>query len=543
MKRPFHYSPLVQMRSRWEPSLAPCDNSTARTNAPRNATRLLVSLFAAICLLLLASCTSRPSDAVQVDQLPNIYPDYTGVTIPAGIAPLNFNLMAYGPTKQEADVEAIYVDVKGSKGGELSTSGQYADFDIDAWDKLTRQNVGGTLTFTVFAKNDGRWMQYRDFTVNISPYPLDDYGLTYRLIAPGYEVYSHIGNYQRDLHTWDEEAIIESQSLPGQCMSCHTNNRTNPKEFTFQLRGKHGATLIQREVTDANGKTEVVREWIKSSHDSILSKCVYPYWHPSGNYCAYSLNRIYQLFWTAKDRLVEVFDDGSDVIVMDVRTKEILRSPLIEHTSGVYETYPAFSVDGKTLYFCSSYAYIVPRYADSVRYSLCSIPFDAENGTFGTRIDTLIDAAAEGHSITLPRPSYDGRWLLYDQADFGNFPINHQEADLWLLNLATGERHPLTEANSDRSESFHNWSSNSRWIVYSSRREDGLYSLLYLTSIDDEGRATKPFLLPQRNPWHYYHGNLYSYNVPDFTCDKVEFDVHSAYQEVFNSELIPVTLR
>ena len=489
-----------------------------------------------LCALVCwASCTQRVENPILLDESPAIYPDYIGVTIPAEIAPLNFNITA-------GDIDMVDVVVRGSKGGDLHAQGDFADFDVKDWHELTATNKGGELTFTVCVRQDGQWKQYKDFKVYISPYALDEWGLTYRRIAPGYEVYSHIGNYQRDLHTWDEEAIIESQSLPGQCMSCHTNNRTNPKEFTFQLRGKHGATLIQREVT-ANGKTEVVREWIKSSHDSILSKCVYPYWHPSGNYCAYSLNRIYQLFWTAKDRLVEVFDDGSDVIVMDVRTKEILRSPLIEHTSGVYETYPAFSVDGKTLYFCSSYAYIVPRYADSVRYSLCSIPFDAENGTFGTRIDTLIDAAAEGHSITLPRPSYDGRWLLYDQADFGNFPINHQEADLWLLNLTNGERHPLTEANSDRSESFHNWSSNSRWIVFSSRREDGLYSLLYLTSIDDEGRATKPFLLPQRNPWHYYHGNLYSYNVPDFTCDKVEFDVHSAYQEVFNSELIPVTLR
>ena len=496
------------------------------------------------CLtILLTACTGRPSEAVQIDQLPNIYPDYFDVTIPAGIAPLNFNLMAEGQLKKEADVDKIYVEVRGSKGGEISASGQYADFDIDDWNKLTRQNVGGTLTFSVFVKDDGNWMQYKDFVVNVSPYELEDYGVTYRKLAPGYEVYSHIGNYQRDLHTWDEEAIIESQSVPGQCMGCHTNNRTSPRQFTFQLRGAHGATLIQREVSNAQGKTEVRREWIKSNHDSILSKCVYPYWHPSGNYCAYSLNKIYQLFWTAHERLIEVFDDGSDVVVMDVRTKEILRSPLIEHTQGVYETYPAFSVDGKTLYFCASYAYIVPRYADSVRYDLCSIPFDEKDGTFGNRIDTIIPAASEGHSITFPRPSYDGKWLLYSQADFGNFPINHKEADLWLLNLETGERHALTEANSDCSESFHNWSSNSRWICYSSRREDGLYGLLYFSSIDDEGRSTKPFLLPQRNPWQYYHNSLYSYNVPDFTCDKVDFDVHGAYQEVFGDELIPVTVR
>lgn len=497
-----------------------------------------------LLLLTLASCSSRPSNALLIDQLPTIYPDYIDVTIPAGIAPMNFNLMeSEGPVKHEADVEQIYVAVKGSKGGEISASGDYADFDMDDWQALTQQNVGGTLTFTVYAKGKEGWLQYRDFVMHVSAHELNDYGVTYRKIAPGYETYSHIGNYQRDIHSWDEEAIIESQSLPGQCMSCHTANRTNPQQFTFQLRGKHGATLVQRELTNEKGEKEVLREWLKSSHDSTLSKCVYPYWHPSGNYCAYSLNLIHQLFWTGQQHLIEVYDDASDVIVLDVRSKEILRSPLLESTKGLYETYPAFSVDGRTLYFCSSYAYDVPQYADSVRYDLCSIGFNEEDGTFGNRIDTLILASAEGHSITFPRPSYDGRWLMYCQADFGNFPINHQEADLWMLNLQTGERHPLTEANSEGPESYHNWSSDSRWVVFASRREDKLYGLLYFTSIDDEGHATKPFLMPQRNPWRFYHQNIYSFNVPDFTSTHVDFDVHEAYKEVFGDELIPVSIR
>ena len=501
-------------------------------------------------VMMTTACTDRPKDALCLDQLPNIYPDYIDVTIPAGLAPLNFNVMAEGELRKEADVDVVDVAVRGSKGGEIIANGDYADFDIDEWKELSERNQGGELTFTVSVKKDGRWIQYKDFKVQVSEYKLEDYGLTYRKIAPGYETYSHIGNFQRDIHSWDEEAIIESQSIPGQCMSCHTANRTNPAQFTFQLRGKHGATLVQREVAEgdpaangrANGKP-IAREWLKSDHDSTLSKCVYPYWHPSGNYCAYSLNHIHQLFWTGKERLIEVFDDASDVIVLDVRTKEILRSPLIERTKDVYETYPAFSVDGKTLYFCASHAFSVPTHADSVQYNLCSIAFNEEDGTFGNRLDTLINAAAEGHCVTLPRPSYDGKWLLYCWSDFGNFPIDHKESDLWMLNLSTGERHALEGANSDETESYHNWSSDSRWIVFSSRREDGLYSLLYLTCVDDQGRASKPFLLPQKKPWQYYHNSIYSYNVPDFTCDKVDFDVHGAYEESFGDKKIPVTIR
>ena len=507
-------------------------------------------LYWAMMVAALSGCSERPVNAIMIDKLPVIYPDYTDVTIPAGIAPLNFNLMAEGQLRKEADAECVDVTVKGSKGGEIRANGKYANFDIEEWHELTRQNIGGQLQVTVCAKVDGGWFQYKDFTINVSEWPLDDYGLTYRKLAPGYEVYSHIGNFQRNIHNWEEEAIIESQSVPGQCMCCHTANRTNPKQFTFQLRGKHGSTLVQREVEEgdpaangtANGKP-VAREWLRTDTDSTLSKCVYPYWHPSGNYCAYSLNKIHQMFWTGKGRLIEVFDSASDVIVMDVRTHEIIRSPLIESTLDRFETYPAFSEDGRWLYFCSSRAHKVPVHADSLRYDLCRIAFDAETGTYGDTVETIIPATELEKSVTFPRPSYDGRWLMYCWSDFGNFPIDHKEADLWLLNLETSERMPAANANSDCTESYHNWSSDSRWFVFASRREDGLYSLLYLASIDDEGNISKPFLLPQENPWQFYHSSVFSYNVPDFTCDKVEFDVNGAYDEVFCDKKQQATVR
>ena len=505
----------------------------------------VLSCAVALMVAVLTSCAERPHDAQPVGAQPLIYPDYIGVTVPAGIAPLNFNLMQPGSVRAEADVQQLYVSVSGSQGGRIEASGHYADFDLDEWQQLTRQNVGGNLTFSVYALSQGRWQQYDDFVVHVSPYSLDDYGVVYRLIPPGYEVYSHIGIYQRNIHNWDEEAIIESQSVPGQCMCCHTANRTNPAQFTFQLRGRHGSTLVQREVADddpaanakANGKT-VAREWLISKTDSTLSKCVYPYWHPSGHFCAYSLNLIHQLFWTGKDRLVEVFDDASDVIVLDVRNHEILRSPLVEHTRQWYETYPAFSADGRWLYFCRSVAARVPAHCDSCQYDLCRIAFDADSRTFGDSVEVVIAAASQGKNVTLPRPSYDGRWLMYCWSDYGNFPIDHQESDLWLMDLHTGRQFPATAANSDVTESFHNWSGNSRWFLFSSRRDDGLYSRLYIASIDDEGNVTKPFLLPQRNPWAYYHASINSFNVPDFTSVRVDFDVHGAYDEVFSDKQI-----
>ena len=474
-----------------------------------------------LATLLLAACSGKTTF---VEELPAIYPDYIGVTIPAGIAPLNFNL--------PDGYDRVFVRVTGSNGGELKTRGRWADFPVKKWHSLTARNTGGTLHFTVLGRKDGSWTQWRDFILYVSDVPLDEYGVTYRKIAPGYTTYSTIGIYQRDIHTFREEPIIESTLTPGQCMNCHTANATDPSQFLFHLRGAHGATLIQK---------DGVREWVTTKTDSTLGNVAYCYWHPDGRWFAGSINPVRQSFWTGDQRTIEVFDLASDLVVMDMNDHSLVVDPRFT-TPDYLESSPAFTPDGKTLYFCKAKAFDVPRFVDSIRYDLMRTSFDAETGALG-EIETVIPASREGHSIAFPRPSYDGRWLMYNQADFGVFPISHKEADLWLMDLQTGETRPIDEVNSPFSESFHNWSGDCRWFLFSSRREDGLYVQVWIASIDDNGHCTKPFVLPQKNPRQYYHSTLYSFNAPDFTRERVRFDTRGVYREVFSDERIQATVK
>ena len=101
-----------------------------------------LSLSLSLTLTLLLSCSSTPENVTVKNQLPSIYPDYTGVTIPEGIAPLNFNALDEG-------VGCMDVVVRGSKGGEIHVNGDWADFDEDGWHTLTAQNSGGRLTLRV----------------------------------------------------------------------------------------------------------------------------------------------------------------------------------------------------------------------------------------------------------------------------------------------------------------------------------------------------------------------------------------------------------
>ena len=484
-----------------------------------------LTLCLCISVFMLLSCISTPDNVSKVDKLPEIYPDYIGVTIPADIAPLNFNYA-------DEDIDCIDVVVKGEKGGELHANGEWADFDISDWQELTKQNKGGKITFTVCVEKDGQWTQYKDFDVYVSKENIDEWGLTYRRIKPGYEVGGDIGIYQRNLSSFDEYAILTETAVPGRCFNCHTANRTNPNRITLQMRGEGGGTMIQKDGHQS---------WVETKTDSTKAAGSYSYWHPDGNYVALAVNSVHQSFFTGTGQRIEVYHKFSNVEVLDTRTNELILSPLLQTED--LEIFPAFSADGKWLYYSTSKPCRVPAEYEKVKCSLCRIAFDAENGTFGQEVDTLLNGPATDKSYVLARPSYDGRWLMYCVSSRGNFPVSQDDADLWLMDLKTGESRELKEVNSQQCESFHNWSENSSWFVLSSKREDGMYTKLYLACIDNQGRVSKPFLLPQRNPRKYYSEMMDAYNCPDFTKTKVELDAHEAYRQVFDNKRERVKIR
>ena len=475
-------------------------------------------------LLLLAffvlACTDKPHDAAQSGQWPDIAPDYIGVTIPDGIAPLNF----YCPDEQ---AECMDVTVSGSHGEALHANGSYADFDIDQWHELTKQNRGDSLIVSVSIKRNGQWTTYRPFPIYVSTDSLGAWGLTYRLIPPGYENYGSMAIMQRCLGNFEETPIVENEPMERQCINCHTTNRTHPEQFTFHIRGQHGATVVGK-----NDKTDI----LAPRNEELGGGMVYPFWHPEGRFIAYSTNQTHQRFHQLRDRRVEVYDDAADIIIYDTQTNEILLDSVLANSQRL-ENYPAFSPDGQWLYFCSSVSpdSIWKNYTQ-VRYDICRVPFHAADGTIGGPTEVVVAASAEGKSAVMPRLSYDGRFLLYTVADYGCFPIWHPESDLWLKNVESGEAWPLTKANSNDADSFHNWSLNSRWVVFTSRRDDGLYTQLYLTHIDANGQPSKAFRLPQKNPKDFDRETLFSFNIPDFASRQLTLSHKEFYRSILSGE-------
>ena len=473
------------------------------------------SIFPYLPLLLaVLACTGNPDRFEQAGRQPDIYPDYIGVTVPSTIAPLNFDIDG---------AEKVIAFVEGADGKTVKTSGKSANFPVKAWHRLLDASRGGTVKVTACGKFDGKWERFDPFEIHVSEDAID-FGIAYRPIAPGYQSFSHIGIYERDLSSFDEVCLIGGRNFDG-CVNCHSFNRTRPEFFSLHVRGERGATFIMKD-----GKTAAY----DMKTDSTLAACVYPSWHPDGRFIAYSTNINRQGFHQRPDKVLEVYDLKSDLQVYDTEKNELITSPEVK-VDGVNENMPAFSADGRAIYFTSCTEQEIPRNVTEVRYNLCRVYFNPETGDIGHKVDTLVFAEATGKSVSFPKPSYDGRWIMYQLADYGCFGAWHHESDLWLLDLQTGETRPLDGVNSDDAESAHSWSSNSRWFVFGSRRDDGLHTRAYICHIDADGVCAKPFMLPQKSPRDYYDSSFRSYNVPEFVAGKVDFNGVDAVR-LYNSD-------
>ncbi len=462
-------------------------------------------------LLVACSPVKIPQDAVSIDRLPSVYPGYTGTTIPYNIAPLDFRIKMVGDK---------FVTVAWSQrdcGMSLVAEGRDVCWDVEQWHRLLMDCKGDTLCMEVYALYEGKWVRFEPMKCYVAPEAIDSY-LSYRLIEPSFTSYEDITLNQRNLTNF-EDRVIFNNSRPvedslGRCINCHSfqdYNRTG--RMQFHIREYKGGTVI------ADGKN-VKKVNLKT--DGLVSSGVYPSWHPSLNLIAYSVNTTRQYFHSKSTQKVEVMDLASGLVLYDANRNEVT---LICDEPDELETFPSWSPDGSYLYYVSAHCpeELVrdgwPSHYQKIRYDIYRRAFDAEKRTFSAP-DTVFRASVIQKSATFPRVSPDGRYLLFTMGDYGTFHIWHKSSDLYVMDLHTGKIASLERANSDDVDSYHSWSSNGSWIVFSSRRDDGSYTRPYICYFKD-GKESVPFILPQKYP-AYYQSLFKSFNVPEFMVKPVE---------------------
>ncbi len=470
-------------------------------------------LFTLAATLMTACGNHIPEKFRESDELPVIYPDYTNVTVPINIAPLTFQL----------DGKADDVVVRFSVGSEeFVYGGEKIQPDADDWKQMAEAAKGKSIKVEVYVEKDDLWTRFKPFDIFISPDSIDPY-ISYRLISPSYVAYEELTLNQRCLENYDESVIYDnmlcSEATKGQCVNCHNYQQFNPERMQFHARQNLGGTVI---AYDGD-----IRK-VNLAGDSVLSAGVYPTWHPWLKLIVYSTNLTAQAFHSVEANKIEVFDTRSDLIAYDLDKNEVRN---IENDPDELECFPFWAPDGKWLYYCSAHfeykdtidpGQELMMRAEEVKYNLYRKSFNPDTQQFGPR-ELVFAADTLGKSATLPRISPDGRFLMFTLASYGVFHIWHHDADLWMMDLESEEfrvkseesARPMTEINSDDTESYHSWSSNGRWVVFSSRRYDGNYTRPFIAHIDSNGKGSKPFELPCEDP-DYHRQFLKCYNIPEF---------------------------
>jgi len=476
-------------------------NADIDTNTPMNATWFLSTrwvLLAVVTALLTGSCEDdRPASPVVVGRAPRITPDYAGVVLPPNIAPLNFRIDE--PGRRYA--ARIHSDV-GEPVEILSRTGEIL-IPQQRWKALLNANVGKEITVDVYVKTeDGRWNQYQPIRNRIAPEPIDSH-LVYRFMMPSSYFPKPMQICQRNLETFEETVLLDTRRFGNGCANCHSFVGNDPDRMLLGIRS---TSFPSATVYAHDGRIE-----------KIGAKFGYTAWHPSGRIVAYAINDVRQFFHTAQPEIHDVIDLDSIIVYYDIEKNQVRTAPALSDKARL-ETYPAWTPDGKYLYFCSAPLLwtdrqtVPPRRYAEVRYDLMRIHYDLATDAWGT-LETVLSARDTGRSILLPRVSPDGRFLLFCMSRYGCFPVYQPTSDLYMMDLTTGAYREVA-INSEHSESWHSWSSNSRWIVFSSKRQGGLYTRPYISYVDAEGRMHKPFVLPQRRP-SFYESCYRLYSVPE----------------------------
>ena len=452
--------------------------------------RLLSILLLSV---LLPSCGGRDF-AVAVDGSEGplvIWPDYKDVTIPANIAPLNYRYAMNDVRKVKTTFTL------GDKS--VTIKGTEVEWSLGKWKAFVDGAAGKTISVKAEAVVDGKPMS-DSWSIYVSEDPMDAW-LTYRLIEPSYQMYNEVSIRERCVENFKETIISDFKHTDNACMNCHIHGQQRGDYSLYYIRGPKGGAILNQ-----GGKLRKLT--LKTG--SMISPTVYGDLHPGGRFGVFSTNIIIPSFHTMAGQRMEVFDTASDLTVADFENDKMINVPHVARADK-WETFPCFSADGSSVFYCVADTLPVPREIKNLRYDLVRADFDAENGLIGEQADILWSGNG---SVCHPKASPDGRWLMFTVADYGTFPLFHPETTLYLADLASGAVRPLNEIKGDKSDSYHSWSSNSRWFVFASKRGDGQYGKPYFCHLDADGKTTKPFVLPQKSSRFYVY-NLKSFNVTD----------------------------
>jgi len=400
--------------------------------------------------------------------------------------------------------------------------------DAATWNAIKQSGTGGWVDLEVRgcviggAERVGGDVYVDSIRFRVSQYPADPV-IVYRLVSPLFHGFKTPDVDYRDISAFETHTFLPSKG--SHCSNCHVFPRNPPVEknldVAIAVRGSFGRKRLLGLYRAPTGEGE-----------PLLINSFFMGWDPEGRRVAV----------TGGDRVVvknpislqtqEFHVFRADILIVDAKTRKASALPGASDPDYA-EGFPTWSPDGRTIIFARTKEIEMgeKRGFPRVRYDLYKIPYNDGEGGTATPIE---GASNNGKSNFSPRFSPDGKWLVFTQADEAS--LVEPSADLWIVSTKEGAVLRKLECNVDHAmDSHHSWSSNSRWLLFASKRDDGIFARVYLTEIDDEGYASPPVELPiLGNP-------MMCFNVPEFSRYTGEFDSEDLFEKVSFREQVAET--
>jgi WD40 repeat protein len=462
-----------------------------------------LALGLALCLVgNLQAAPSGLADALPVAQPPAIKPDYRDVTIPPNIAPLNFMILEQGAQ--------FYVRLQGSVGPPIEISSRSPKIAIPekAWRRLLGQNQGSPLEVVVYVKEEDKpWRRYTGITNAIAAEEIDPI-LIYRKIHPAHNTWSSMGLYQRKLSTFEETPFLENSRFANDCCHCHNLRNNDPNTATVVIRSSHYQNSL---LVISNG----VATAIQGSVGFVA-------WHPTGRVMASSFSKPRLMLHSARNDMRDIAELEGWIGYF------LLGSDVVKPVPGLHDNtrlraFPFWSPDGRYLYYCSApnpwtnMATVTATSHTTAKYDLMRLSYNLERDEWG-QPEMVLPAGENGFSVAQPRISPDGHWIFFCAIPYGCWPTYDSSSDIYGIDVLAGQAAGKfscrkLELNSSECESWLSWSSNSRWVVFSSKRVSPLFNRPHIAYVSATGQCSKPFIVPQEEP-EFYDSLLKTFTIP-----------------------------
>lgn len=355
----------------------------------------------------------------------------------------------------------------------------------------------------------------RKVRFRISQWPADNF-VVYRLVSPPFNPRKTPDTFVRDIRSFSTRPLIRARRK--YCINCHTFSSKSGTEGVMAIQVRY---MVEGEyaLKVYLGMYDIARRrgW-KVRLPFSIQMSTFMAWSPDGERLAFSAN---QQLATLPPVVYETQFAGeptSDIAVYEPSRNVAYLLPGASQPD-VLEMYPRWTPEGDALVFAAAPAGNHPALT---RFELFLVPF---NGGKGGTPRPIPGASRNGRSNYYPRFSPDGRWLSFCQSDGGS--LIKSSSDLYLMPGDLKGSPRRLECNVPyAADSWHSWSSNGRWLVFASKRDDGIYARLVLTCIDDEGRASPAVRLPLKDV------PLESFNIPEFVSQDPPIPERELYEAI-----------